>query len=204
MLIFAEARLAYLATPKTGTTAVEMALRPKADVIFAKQRKHITADRYRSAIAPFLRDSLRIETETVAVMRDPIDQIRSWYKYRARDEISGKPRSTQGSSFDDYLKAVASASPPENARIGSQHAFLTDDHGALAVDHLFSYENQALFLDFLSDRLGFPVALKQKNVSPDIPALASPDAVASLHKARADEVALYDRLNKAGGYLGAA
>ena len=52
MLIFLRHRLAFLATPKTGTTAVEMARRLRAEVVFAKNRKHVTALRYARKVAP--------------------------------------------------------------------------------------------------------------------------------------------------------
>ena len=204
MLIFADAHLAYLATPKTGSTAVEMALRPKADIILAKRRKHVNALRYRSTLAPFLRESFDIEAETIAVMRHPVDQMASWYKYRSRGEIAGGPRSTRDMSFDDFALAVAAETPPEFARIGSQFSFLTDEVGNLIVDHLFAYENQQAFLDYMADRLGTEIALKRKNVSPERETSLSDSVAAKLREARATEFALYERLAASGGYLGAA
>ena len=84
MLVFSEQNLVFLAVPKTGTTAIEMALRPKADVIFAKQRKHTTALRFRTKIGPFLRNAYDMNPKPFAIMRDPIDQIASWYRYRQK------------------------------------------------------------------------------------------------------------------------
>ncbi len=201
MLIFAESRLTYLAVPKTGSTAVEMALRPRAEIVFAKRRKHMNARRFQSKVAPFLEQTFGIETETVAVMRDPVDQIRSWYKYRRRDEVAGQPRSTDSMTFDTFVLAVAAESPPEFANIGSQHNFLTDSKGRVQVDHLFAYENQPAFLAFLSQRLGFEVALKQKNVSPPIDAPLSEATLTVLKAARPEEFELYAQLMSAGGRL---
>lgn len=202
MLIFADARLTYLATPKTGSTAVEMALRPRAEIILAKRRKHMNAQRFRAKLAPFLLETFGIETETIAVMRDPVDQIRSWYKYRSRAEVAGLPRSTGDISFDDYVMAVASDDPPDHAQIGSQFSFLTGARGQLLVDHLFAYENQLAFLAFLEQRLGEPVTLKRKNVSPRVHAPLSDAATAVIRAARPQEFALYAKLTAAGGYLG--
>ena len=204
MLIFADARLTYLATPKTGSTAVEMALRPKADIVLAKKRKHMTAMRYRTKFAPFLLEVFGIETETVTVMRDPVDQIRSWYKYRSRGEVAGRPRATIGMTFDAFALAVAQDTPPEFAQIGSQFSFLTDSSGSLLVDHLFAYEAQPAFLDFMMQRLDTEISLKRKNVSPERQATLSADAAVVLRNARAEEFDLYDRLIAAGGYLGAS
>ncbi|MEM9577945.1 MAG: hypothetical protein AAF999_13140 [Pseudomonadota bacterium] len=202
MLIFADARLTYLATPKTGSTAVEMALRPKADIVLAKKRKHMNAARYRKKMAPFLKDTFGIRAETVAVMRAPVDQIRSWYRYRSRDEISGQPRSTRAMTFDAFVLAVAQEAPPEYAQIGSQFRFLTNRKGRLLVDHLFAYEAQDAFLDFMRARLKTEIELKRRNASPRREANLSDDSLMILRKARADEFALYERLMASGGYLG--
>ncbi|MGJ8557019.1 MAG: hypothetical protein ACSHW6_08260, partial [Sulfitobacter geojensis] len=84
MLVFLRHKITFLATPKTGTTAVEMALKPRAEIVFSKNRKHITAVRYANKIAPFLEDTFGVRPASVAVMREPVDQIRSWYKYRSQ------------------------------------------------------------------------------------------------------------------------
>jgi hypothetical protein len=201
MLIFLRHRLAFLATPKTGTTAVEMALRPKAEIIFAKGRKHVTAQRYRARVAPFLQETYGAQAEPLAVMRDPVTQIRSWYRYRNAPRLEGSPLSTRGMSFDDYVLHVISDDPPPAAQIGSQFQFLTSDTGEVLVDHLFAYESQPDFRRFLADRLGGDFEIKQRNVSPEVDAPLSPEVEAQLRRTRAAEFALYDRLRSAGGYL---
>ena len=201
MLVFLDPGLAFLAVPKTGTTAVEMALKPRADVIFARGRKHTTAARYHNKIAPFLEDTFGTRPASVAVMREPVAQIRSWYRYRSGPRQKGGRHSTQGCSFDEFVLAVISAEPPPFAGIGSQYSFLTSGTGELLVSHLFAYEAQPAFLGFLTDRLGHEVELKQKNVSPPAEAPLSPDVEAALRTARAEEFALYDRLQAEGGYL---
>lgn len=201
MLIFLRSNLAFLAVPKTGTTAVEMALKPKAEVIFAKRRKHLTAQRFRNKIVPFIKDTFNADIEGVAVMRDPVTQIRSWYRYRHSDNLDGTKFSTKGMTFDDFVRDVIADDPPPHAGIGSQFGFLTDGQGRVMVDHLFAYEAQVKFRAFLSERLGEEIKLKAKNVSPDLDAPLSDSVAAELRAARADEFALYDRLIAAGGHL---
>lgn len=201
MLVFPDKNLTFLATPKTGTTALETALRPHAQIIFAKGRKHITARRYVQKVAPFLADTFGVTPDTCAVMRDPIAQIKSWYRYRARDEMAGTARSTRDISFDDFVRAVIADDPPEFAKIGSQHTFLTSKAGEVLVDHLFAYENQPELLAFLTRRFGVPIAPGRQNVSPPKDAPLSEDVAADLRTARAAEFALYERLTAAGGHL---
>jgi hypothetical protein len=205
MLVFSDQSLAFFAVPKTGTTAVEMALKPRADIVFSKQRKHMTAQRFHTRVAPFLRDTFDLVPDRVAVIREPVDQIRSWYRYRSGPRRAGSARSTNGCSFDDFVLAVISDTPPAFAGIGSQYNMLTSGNlkkgGDLLVHHLFAYDHQPLFRGFLSDRFGKEIVLKQKNVSPDAPAPLDPEIEARLRKVRAREFELYDQVMQAGGHL---
>ncbi len=201
MLIFLAERLAYLATPKTGSTAVEMTLRPRADIVFARGRKHVTAQRYQARVRPFLKETFSVSPDSVAVMREPVDQLRSWYRYRMREAKDGAPQSTRGLSFDEFISAVISDDPPEFARVGSQFAFLTNGKGRLVADHVFAWEDQPQFLAFMSTRLDGPVTPEQRNVSPDIPAPLDQATEAKLRRARAAEFVLYQQLIDAGGLL---
>ena len=183
MLVFSDQNLAFLAVPKTGTTAFEMALRPRADIILSKRRKHLTAARFHNKVAPFLADTFGLTVETMAVMRDPVEQIRSWYRYRSGPRQKGTKASTNGCSFDDFVLAVIS------------------DKGEVLVNHLFAYERQPVFRAFLTQAFGEEITLKQKNVSPPAEAPLSAAVEAKLRKVRADEFALYERIKAAGGHL---
>lgn len=201
MLVFSDQNLAFLAVPKTGTTAFEMALRPRADIILSKRRKHLTAARFHNKVAPFLADTFGLTVETIAVMRDPVEQIRSWYRYRSGPRQKGTKASTNGCSFDDFVLAVISDNPPPFAGIGSQFNFVTSGKGDVLVNHLFAYERQPVFRAFLTEAFGEEIVLKQKNVSPPAEAPLSAAVEAKLRKVRADEFALYERVKAAGGHL---
>lgn len=201
MLVFSRQSLAYIAVPKTGTTAVEMALRPHADIIFTKFRKHTTAQRFHNRIAPFLDDVFDLRPDRIAVMREPVEQIRSWYRYRAGERQKGTDAGTHALSFDEFVRDVIADDPPPHAGIGSQFNMLTSGRGKVLVHHLFAYESPVEFRNFLDDRFCAEIRIKQKNVSPVVDAPLSPDMLRRLRAARADEFALYDRLMQAGGHL---
>lgn len=201
MLVFLRHNLTYLATPKTGTTAVEVALKSQAEIVFAKNRKHINAARYTNRIAPFLEETFGVRPPAVAVMREPVAQISSWYRYRQQERVDGTPVSTRDITFDRYVQEVIADDPPERARIGRQFSFLTNGKGAVMADHIFAYEAQEAFLSFLSERLEQPVELATRNVSPDVEAELSESTLARLKTARAEDFALYDRIMQQGGHL---
>ncbi len=201
MLICSTQSLAFVAVPKTGTTAIEMALKPRADIVFTKQRKHMTARRYHQKVAPFLADTFDLSPEVFAAMRDPEEQIRSWFRYRTAERLLGSGNSTGGMTFDDFVLDVISDDPPPHARIGSQYRMLTSRTGEVLVHHLFAYESPPLLRAFLNDRFGEAIALKQKNVSPFVKAPLSASVRDRLRAARGTEFDLYARLRDAGGHL---
>lgn len=201
MLIFSAQKLAYIAVPKTGSTAIDMALKPKADILFTKRRKHMTAQRFHAKIAPFLEKEFGLVLDRFAVMREPEEQIRSWYRYRAREERDGDAFSTNDISFDEFVRAVISTDPPPFATIGSQMGMLTGPGAALRVHHLFAHETPTQMRGFLTDRFQEEIALKPKNVSPAVPADLDAATAKALRKARASEFDLYARLQDANGHL---
>ncbi len=203
MLVFVDANLVLFAVPKTGSTAYHMALKSMADISFARKPgyKHMALRKYERHFAPYLKDAHGLEPERVAVMRDPVEQIRSWYRYRSRPTPRKEKGVLGGMSFDDFVAEVIAPKPAEFAKIGSQLTFLSSDDGAVRVDHLFAYERPTLLRQFLTDRLGKDFETKPKNVSPQIDAPLSAELEARLRAVRAEEFALYDRIVAADGHL---
>ncbi|MGH1466498.1 MAG: hypothetical protein ACRBBQ_14180 [Cognatishimia sp.] len=201
MQIYFKQNLAFLATPKTGSTAYEMTLRKHADIVFAKRRKHMTAGQFQRKMTPFLDDFYGISPERLAVMRHPIEQIRSWYRYRTAPKSGRSDASTANLSFDDFVLAVLQEPQPKFAAIGSQYGFLSMADGSVPVHHLFAYEAQSTLRKFLEQRFDEKLSFPNKNVSPPKPAPLSPEVEQKLRQARAAEFALYDRIQQADGHL---
>lgn len=199
MLICFAQNLAYLAVPKTGTTAIEGALRPRADIIFAQGRKHMPAQRFHNKVAPFLADTFGLHPDRIAMMRNPEDQLSSWYRYRTTADERGTGNSTASISFDQFVRDVISDDPPPHARIGSQFRFLTSGKGDVLVHRLFAYEQRGPFQRFLEDRFDERLEFPTANVSPAMETELEPSTRARLREARPDEFALYqDLLDKDG------
>lgn len=201
MLIFSRQNLAYLAVPKTGTTSVEMALRSRADIVFSKHRKHMPARGFHNRVAPFLENAFGLRPMRVAVMRDPEDQLSSWYRYRTQANLRGSSNSTADMSFDAFVLDAARDDPPDHAAVGSQFSFLTSSGGDVLVHRLYAYEARDQFYAFLNERFGEELEFKHHNVSPKAPTSLSAAARAKLHAARSQEFELYARLMDAGGVL---
>jgi len=203
MLVFTRANFALFAVPKTGSTAYHMALSRHAQIVFARDTslKHMTLRHYDRYIAPYLKEAHDLAPERVAVMRDPVEQLRSWFRYRKRPKVAGGPMDLSGMSFDDFVADVIAPNPPDHAKVGSQFTFLTSPEGELRVDHLFAYERGKLLNAFLEDRLGETVKPQRRNVSPEVEAPLSPGMEAALIAARPEDWALYEAVTLAGGHL---
>ena len=186
MLVFWEQRLAFLATPKTGSTAIAAALESLAAVSIQRPPllKHTTVHRYRRFIGPYLEAASKDQFTLVALMREPRDWLGSWYRFRQREETpAGK--STAGMSFDDFVRAWCQDPRPEVADVGSQAKFLRPRQG-VGVDRLFRYEEIDTFVHFLEDRLGCEILLPRLNVSPPGATELSAATEALLHEVAAE------------------
>lgn len=196
MLVFWDEKLVFLATPKTGTTAIEGALSPRADIILRgpPQLKHSPVYRYRRFLKPlFAQGGGEENMETVALVRNPIDWLGSWYRYRHRDEIKGQANSTQGISFDDFISEYCKGKPSPFANIGSQSNFLTLGDKSIGVDYLYQYEALPKLLAFFEDRLGNKITLNRKNVSPAMTLTLSSDIEARLREKHAFEFEVWNQ-----------
>ncbi len=203
MQVFFKENLVFLAVPKTGTTAYEAALRGRADIIYRKRPslKHTPARKYVRLIAPFLDKVHDLRPETVAVMRDPLDQLKSWYRYRQKASLDGQPNSSKGMSFDEYIEGFLSDTPPPTAKLGTQHRFLTDNADKVLVDHLFAYEKPLEFKTFLEDRFETTLDIPTKNVSPiDIDVSLSTELEKRLKLRLHKDYALHAEVLESGHY----
>lgn len=194
MLIFWEQRLAFLATPKTGSTAIAVALESLASVSVQRPPvlKHTTVHRWQRFLGPYLAAAAGEEFTTVALMREPRDWLGSWYRYRSREDADPR-RSTAGMDFDAFVRAWCDDPQPEFAAVGSQARFLRPRQGR-GVDRLFRYERIDRFVEFLEHRLGCEIILPRVNVSPEGRLALSPSTEALLRARAAEDFALYASL----------
>ncbi|APG46954.1 gamma-glutamyl kinase [Phaeobacter porticola] len=196
MLIFFKERLALLSVPKTGTTAYQDALKGRADLVFANppELKHAPVYRYNRWIRPMLAKVCDAEMELVAVMREPVSWLGSWYRFRQRDELRGHQNSTQTVSFDAFLRAACKGKPAPYANVGSQAKFLEAQPNGCSVRHMFRYETSEALHGFLEDRLKTRFELPRLNVSPNADLDANEETLALVHRKRAEEFDLYNSI----------
>lgn len=194
MLVFWAERLVFFAVPKTGTTSVEMALRPLAGIAITDPPivKHTPVYRYRRFLQPYFEACNGPEFETVATIREPVSWLGSWYRYRARDDLTGHKNSTRDMTFDAFVEAYLEPKRPSFAQVGSQAKFLDDGTGKPGVDRLYRYEDRDRLVRFLEERLKRTFDFKRLNTSPPMELSLSRELQRRLREEAAAEFAFYD------------
>lgn len=197
MLVFYKERLAFLAVPKTGSTAYQVALSDRADIVIKNppDLKHAPVYRYNQFFHAMFRRVCDTEMDVMAVMREPISWLGSWYRYRQRPILDGTPNSTKNMSFDDFISAYCKGKGrPSFANVGSQSKFLEPRPEGASVKYLFRYEDPARINVFLEDRLNIKLDLQQVNVSPQADLTLSKPIEAKLRQRWASEFELYESI----------
>ncbi|MDQ7070070.1 MAG: sulfotransferase family 2 domain-containing protein [Rhodobacterales bacterium] len=193
MLVFAKAKLVFLSVPKTGSTSYEKALAPIASMAITDppDLKHAPIYRYNRFIRPMLEKFICEDIEIMAVVREPVSWLGSWYRYRKRPHLEGAPNSTHGLTFDDFVLAYLKGKKPAYANVGSQAKFLEPQVNGTQLKYLFRYEDQPKIIAFLENRLGIDLELPQLNTSPSMDLTLSSEIEAKYRRKCAEEFSLW-------------
>ncbi len=202
MLVFWDARLVLLATPKTGTHALESALGNVADIAFRHPPlvKHMGVAWVNRLMPRIVGEKEWPTFRTVAAMREPLDWLGSWYRYRRRNDLLGQSNSTRDMDFSTFLRGYLQDPQPDYARLGRQWKFLRRANNSVGVDYLFAYERFDEMLAFLENRLDREITLESENVSPEAELTVDPDLAPPLAKALEKDFRLYDALVSGGDW----
>ena len=202
MLVFSTAKLVFLSVPKTGTTAYEAALKDHASMWVGAppELKHAPVFRYNRFYRPVLEKFVSEDLAVLAVMREPVSWLGSWYRYRQRDEVKGQRTSTHGISFDAFVDEYLKGQSAPFANVGSQAKFLEPAKNGTAITHLFRYEDQAGLQRFLQNRLKLTVETETHNASPQRELELSDKMLDRLRRKMPQDFALYDGIGPDGTY----
>lgn len=202
MLVFSHEKLVFLSVPKTGTTAYEAALAPRAAMVVRQppELKHAPVFRYNRFFRPMIDKFMGEGFDVLAVMREPLDWLGSWYRYRQRAGQEDARNSTHGISFDTFVTEYMKGKRAAYAQVGSQAKFLEPQKNGTAVTHLFRYEDQQGLQRFLAGRLGIEVDTQKMNASPRMPLDLSQDVAERYRRKFAVEYRLYDGIGPDGAF----
>lgn len=179
MIYLHQARLVILSQPKTGTTALDKAMAGRASIAVSHppQIKHMQYPRFMKFIAPWIESQLgfrRSDYEVVSVMREPVDWLGSWYRYRRRDalKIGATKRSrsnyTGDVSFEDFVCEVLKPKRERLAfaNLGNPCGVSMASNGCIGCDRVYPYEDLSGLYGLIQNRMGRSIELAKLNVSP--------------------------------------
>jgi hypothetical protein len=210
MIFLYRAKLVILSQPKTGTTALDNALASRASLAVSgpPEMKHAGYRKFMKFVAPWIEAQTglaRKDYEIVSVMREPIDWLGSWYRYRTRERLSKKKNGRAGNytghvSFDQFAMDVAKpkGQQPAYARLGSPCGVALDGKDNIGIDRIFPYEDLSGLYELIEERTERPVETAQMNVSPEMDLTLSDEARAKIHEKYAFAFKLHASLKRDG------
>lgn len=182
MIFLYHARLLILSQPKTGTTALDNALATRASIVVNNppQLKHIQYRKFMQLVAPWIKAQAgldRSEYEVVSVMREPVDWLGSWYRYRSREQLKDANNMKQRGNYtgdvtfetfiQEVLKPKRERQPYANLGFpGTPCGIAMTGDGAVGVDRIYPYEDLSGLYELIEERTKKPVELDKMNVSP--------------------------------------
>jgi hypothetical protein len=196
MLVFPRERLVFLSTPKSGSTSVAEAYTPYAGGVLGghPRLKHVDLATYERGLAPLMGDDHGMP-ETVCLIRDPLEQLRSWYRYMRRPDRKHQNWFDRDWSFEDFVAHFLNAE--QGCRMKTQHEFVQDETGEIGVNRIFALERIDRFVAFMNKRLALRVRLPVLNASKRTSTTISSGLETDLRRRLAPDFELHEAVLKA-------
>ncbi|SES39188.1 hypothetical protein SAMN04490244_11525 [Tranquillimonas rosea] len=200
MLIGVKKRFVFVANTKAASTSIEAALIDQAEIHRggSPARKHISL---REALREYRflfgqeehrpRHFLKF-----GVMRDPIDWIGSWFRYRKGNKVD-QPLPAGMTFAEFWQRADWNIRRPDGSKHLQGERFLGPKGGVMA-DVILPYHDLETGFARLCEGLGLPCRLPRRNVSrlDEIGEEIDPDLRAEMRAFYADDYALFDRIDE--------
>lgn len=199
MLIGVKKRFVFIANSKTASTSIEKALVGHAEIQRGgtPQRKHILL---RAALREY--DFLFGREGYGAggffkfgVMRDPVEWIQSWYRYRKGNKVAY--RLAEGTSFADFWQDWL-ANPAKSGKKRLQSNAFTRMNGTLIADYIIPFPDLESQFATIMQGLGIDAKLAHQNVSKirELDAPPSEELMTEIHAYFAEDYAIYRQLDE--------
>lgn len=198
---------AFLCMPKCASSSIEAAIGPYCNINFSGPGgiKHINAQDFREFILAFHNKARpRTAIESFCVMREPIDWLFSWYRYRQREDLTNPNHEfhhnyTGNISFDEFVEAyLAEGKRPPYANVSTQRAFLKLKDGSVGVDVVYAMDRLDLVARYLSEKLGTSIELPVRNKAPSMAMELSAKNRSRLESRLAEDIEIYRQVHRDG------
>ena len=169
MLIGIEKRFIFVSNTKSASTSVEKALSPFSEVILGgtPKEKHISirdflanADQF---VGGYLNDFDPDEFFKFGIMRDPLEWIGSWYRYRISNKVADPlPKNM---SFEEFWERRDWNVVKRDGSPFLQCDKFCDNQGKPMVDVIIPFNDLPNFFGKICNELGIDSPLGKLNIS---------------------------------------
>ncbi len=169
MLIGVKKKFVFVANTKAASTSIEKALMPHAEIHHAgtPARKHVPLRQAPALYPEVFRGKegkpVLAKFFIFGVMRDPIDWLGSWFRYRKGNKVdSPLPADMSFEAF--WERRDWNIAKPNGVRFLQRHLFCADD-GRVLADVIIPYERLGAMFGEICDCLDIESPLPRENVS---------------------------------------
>ncbi|MDZ4753807.1 MAG: glycosyltransferase [Phycisphaerae bacterium] len=176
--------IAFIHVPRTGGTSLRTMLLSDGSTL--PMRDHIRA---RDVIESIGMDAWS-KLASIAVVRNPIDWMRSVWKYARATPLHSLYQQAQSQDFSSFVRAYPEWAQSEwGTQSVAQSAWLVDSDGRLAIRHVLRFENLAAEWAELAQTLGLHSYMPKLNASKaaDDSEALTPDAAVALFAMMRDD-----------------
>lgn len=175
MQISTEHGFAFLCTPKCASTSIEETINEFCNINFSghPKIKHINSKVFiESILLTHSKLVPSVKIESFCLIREPLEWIQSWYRYRARDELKNKTHPnhqnyTGSISYNEFiLEFIYEGTRKPFANLDTQYDFMKTHKNHIGVDYIFPMNNIETVATFLSEKVGEQIYIPLKNISP--------------------------------------
>ena len=212
MLALPDHGFVLLSLTKSGSTSLDHsgALKSRASITLRRdpRLKHVTYRQFEEHVVPLLALSgyPRESYEVVTIVRDPVDWLVSWWRYRSRpglEQGERRHRWTGDMTFAEFAHGFLDGRLADDPVDVRPAAFVAAADGTLGVDRLFALPRQDLWAGWLGERIGKDLEVPHRNTSRERrdPELTD-DLVAALTRRMQDDVAVWRLVAGSGEWSG--
>ena len=199
MLISVEKRFVFVANTKTASTSIEQVLTPYAEIrrIGTPDRKHTSLHAGMTSYDYMFAQPEHDPTTyfKFGVMRDPIDWIGSWFRYRKGNTVeSPLPPDMDFDAF--WARKDWNIERPNGGGKNLQRDMFCAPDGTLLADVIIPFPRLGDIFGEICDALDIKVSLQRRNVSVINESVEVSDELrAEMQAFYAEDYALFDRLD---------
>ena len=136
---------AFLCMPKCASTSIESAIKEFCDIDHSVlgKKKHLKAQEFMdSVLVAHQKPLTAARIESFCLMRNPMEWIASWYRYRSRDVLKNPNhkdhnRYTGNINYERFIEEyISEGKRNPYAKINTQFNFLNLNNGKIGVDYI--------------------------------------------------------------------